>query len=287
MHAYLGHDDRRPAPLILGHEARAVVGRPATATRVTINPLVTCGTCRPAGRARQPLPARQIISMPPREGAFAQYVAMPERNLVDGARRRRLEKAALAEPIACQLARRAAGAGARMTRLRRERAGDRRRRHRPRGGAGAARRMGATTMSRWSSPTPPPRYLVRDGGRFPRLRPRGGDGPARAMPRLVVDARRLCATRAAASARGPSGRRDRAYRAGRRVRRARHPPHDAAGDHLHRHLHLHRAGFPRHRAAMFDGRLGPLDWTETARCPRARAPSPTSARAASPRPRSF
>lgn len=25
MHAYLGHDDRRPAPLILGHEAAGVI----------------------------------------------------------------------------------------------------------------------------------------------------------------------------------------------------------------------------------------------------------------------
>jgi L-gulonate 5-dehydrogenase len=30
MHAYLGHDERRPAPLILGHEAAArIVGGPA------------------------------------------------------------------------------------------------------------------------------------------------------------------------------------------------------------------------------------------------------------------
>lgn len=102
MHAYLGHDDRRPAPLILGHEgAGTVVGGPEDGMRVTINPLVTCGTCRSCRAGRDNLcTTRQIISMPPREGAFAQYVAMPERNLVEVPKEVSLEQAALAEPIA-------------------------------------------------------------------------------------------------------------------------------------------------------------------------------------------
>ncbi|SMX23879.1 zinc-dependent alcohol dehydrogenase [Boseongicola aestuarii] len=103
MHAYLGHDDRRPAPLILGHEgAGTIVGGAMDGARVTINPLVTCGTCPACKAGRDNLcPTRQIISMPPREGAFAQFVTMPEKNLVvmpDGVS---FEKAALAEPIAC------------------------------------------------------------------------------------------------------------------------------------------------------------------------------------------
>ena len=102
MHAYLGHDDRRPAPLILGHEAAGIVtGGPLDGTRVTINPLVTCGDCPACLAGRDNLCAtRQIISMPPREGAFAQYVAMPERNLVPVPDAMPLEKAALAEPVA-------------------------------------------------------------------------------------------------------------------------------------------------------------------------------------------
>ncbi len=102
MHAYLGHDDRRPAPLILGHEgAGTVVGGPLDGKRVTINPLVTCGTCRSCVAGRDNLcSTRQIISMPPREGAFAQYVAMPERNLVEVPEGFDLGQAALAEPIA-------------------------------------------------------------------------------------------------------------------------------------------------------------------------------------------
>ena len=102
MHAYLGHDDRRPAPLILGHEAAGVItGGPRDGTRVTVNPLVTCGTC-PACLARREnlCPKRQIISMPPREGAFAQYISMPEINLVEVPDEVPLTKAALAEPLA-------------------------------------------------------------------------------------------------------------------------------------------------------------------------------------------
>ncbi len=102
MHAYLGHDARRPAPLILGHEAAGViVGDPKEGTRVTINPLVSCGLCEACEAGRENLcPKRQIISMPPREGAFAQFVAMPDSNLVEVPEHVPLAKAALAEPLA-------------------------------------------------------------------------------------------------------------------------------------------------------------------------------------------
>ncbi|WP_299166056.1 alcohol dehydrogenase catalytic domain-containing protein [uncultured Tateyamaria sp.] len=102
MHAYLGHDARRPAPLILGHEAAGtIVGGTHDGMRVTVNPLVTCGVCPACKAGRENLcPERQIISMMPREGAFAQYVAMPMSNLVEVPDHVPLEKAALAEPLA-------------------------------------------------------------------------------------------------------------------------------------------------------------------------------------------
>ena len=102
MHAYLGHDARRPAPLILGHEAACtIVGGTRDGARVTVNPLVTCGTCLACKSRRENLcPTRQIISMQPREGAFAQYLAMPEQNLVNVPHDVPLIKAALAEPLA-------------------------------------------------------------------------------------------------------------------------------------------------------------------------------------------
>ena len=51
MHAYLGHDERRPPPLILGHEASGIVmsDGPLHAQRVAINPLVVCGACSACG----------------------------------------------------------------------------------------------------------------------------------------------------------------------------------------------------------------------------------------------
>jgi len=114
IHAYLGHDERRPAPLILGHEAAGtVVEGPGAGKRVTVNPLVTCGTCEDCRAGRENLcPKRQIISMPPREGAFAELIAMPPGNLVEIPDGVPTEKAALAEPLSCgwhavRLARRA------------------------------------------------------------------------------------------------------------------------------------------------------------------------------------
>ena len=84
---------RRQALLLAG---------PRTVCGVTLNPLAACGHCRACGEGRDNLcPDRQIISMPPREGGFAQYVAIPEANIVTVPDEFSLEKASLAEPIAC------------------------------------------------------------------------------------------------------------------------------------------------------------------------------------------
>ena len=103
MHAYLGHDDRRPAPLILGHEAAGVVASgPESGRRVTINPLVSCGVCRLCKSGRDNLClSRQIISMPPREGSFAERISMPTSNLVTVPDGVPLWQSALTEPMAC------------------------------------------------------------------------------------------------------------------------------------------------------------------------------------------
>jgi len=103
MHAYLGHDERRPAPLILGHEvAGTIAAGPRAGARVTVNPLVTCGVCPDCRAGRDNLCRdRQIISMPPREGGFAGLLAMPEGNLVPVPDHVGADQAALAEPIAC------------------------------------------------------------------------------------------------------------------------------------------------------------------------------------------
>ena len=103
MHAFLGHDARRPTPIILGHEASGtIVGGPRDGTLVTINPLNGCGTCH-ACRSGKPniCLGRQIISMPPRPGAFAELVAIPSENLLVVPRAELLQSAALTEPLAC------------------------------------------------------------------------------------------------------------------------------------------------------------------------------------------
>jgi threonine dehydrogenase-like Zn-dependent dehydrogenase len=102
MHAYHGHDERRPAPLILGHEAAGLVASgPRQGARVAVNPLVVDPDC-PAARAGRPhlSPTRQIISMPARPGAFAELVAIPERNLLPVPEGLSLRHAALTEPLA-------------------------------------------------------------------------------------------------------------------------------------------------------------------------------------------
>ena len=102
MHAYHGHDLRRPPPLVLGHEAAgSVVSGPNTGTRVAVNPLVSCGVCDWCIGGRPHLcPSRELLSMPPRPGAFAELVRVPERNLFTIPDKLETAKAALTEPLA-------------------------------------------------------------------------------------------------------------------------------------------------------------------------------------------
>ena len=104
MHAYLGHDERRVPPLILGHEAvGAVLEGSNPGQRVVLNPLITCGVCDECLGGRQNLCAeRDLIGMY-RAGAFAEKIALPEGNLIPLPEGMPGEHAALTEPGATGL----------------------------------------------------------------------------------------------------------------------------------------------------------------------------------------
>jgi threonine dehydrogenase-like Zn-dependent dehydrogenase len=114
MHAIHGHDARRPTPIILGHEAAGrVLDGPLAGQRVAVNPLWVPLDCPFAQEGRPHLsPRREILSMPPRPGAFAEWVRAPIENLVPIPEDMPAREAALAEPIA--VAYHAAHHGARL-----------------------------------------------------------------------------------------------------------------------------------------------------------------------------
>jgi len=199
MHAWNGHDDRRPAPLILGHEAAGtIVEGQRAGTRVTVNPLVTCQTCEACRTGRDNICSkRQIISMPPREGAFAEYLTMPERNLVEVPDTVASEIAALTEPLACGWhAMRLAGTAL----------------HRPLQEArtlvlgGGAIGLGAALVLSlkgareiWIAETNTRRHdALTAAGNFKVFDPRATAGPEEASVDLVIDAVGFSATRTAA-----------------------------------------------------------------------------------------
>jgi threonine dehydrogenase-like Zn-dependent dehydrogenase len=102
MHAYHGHDSRRPPPFVLGHEAAGyVMNGPKKGACVAVNPLISCGACDWCSNGRPHLcPSRELLSVPPRPGAFAELVRVPERNLYLVPNKLEPTKAALAEPLA-------------------------------------------------------------------------------------------------------------------------------------------------------------------------------------------
>ena len=104
MHAYHGLDERRVPPLILGHEAVGVVqSGTQEGRRAVLNPLMTCGVCDHCQGGRSNLCAqRELIGMR-LAGAFAQYITIPERNLLDMPQDMDPVIASLAEPAATAL----------------------------------------------------------------------------------------------------------------------------------------------------------------------------------------
>jgi len=105
MHAYHGKDERRKAPLILGHEVSGVIlnGR-LKDKNVVLNPLISCSKCEYCKSNREHLcPERSMVGMSEpsqREGGLAEYVSIPDNNIHLISEDLDTKEAALTEPTA-------------------------------------------------------------------------------------------------------------------------------------------------------------------------------------------
>jgi 2-desacetyl-2-hydroxyethyl bacteriochlorophyllide A dehydrogenase len=108
LSGYLGQNSLRVPPLIMGHEfsgtvaalGAGVVGM-RIGNRVTVNPLLVCGHCRSCREGRPQLcDGRKIIGAH-RAGAFAEYVAVPVKNVLDLPDEVTFDQGAMTEPLAC------------------------------------------------------------------------------------------------------------------------------------------------------------------------------------------
>ncbi len=108
MHAYHGKDERRIPPLILGHEVSGKIlnGKFKDKTAV-LNPLITCGKCEYCSTGSEHLcPDRVLLGMNRpyvRQGAFAELITVPEKNIYEIPDKLDIKEAAVAEPTAVSL----------------------------------------------------------------------------------------------------------------------------------------------------------------------------------------
>jgi len=108
MHAYHGKDDRRVPPLILGHEISGVIDQgKESGKKVVLNPLITCGLCDYCKNKREHLCIKRIIlgmNRPiERQGGFAEYVSIPDKNIYELPKNLSMKEAPIAEPCAVAL----------------------------------------------------------------------------------------------------------------------------------------------------------------------------------------
>ena len=108
MHAYHGKDNRRIPPLILGHEISGVINKgKEIGKKVVLNPLITCGSCDYCKNGREHLCEKRIIlgmNKPiERQGGFAEYVSIPDKNIYELPKSLYMEEAPIAEPCAVAL----------------------------------------------------------------------------------------------------------------------------------------------------------------------------------------
>lgn len=98
MSGFLGHSPRRKPPLTLGHE---LIGRRRDGKRVVVNPLISCGKCPNCLAGAQNLcMAWKLLGLDRTEGSFAEFVALPEKQVFEVPDELPSRRAVLAEPLA-------------------------------------------------------------------------------------------------------------------------------------------------------------------------------------------
>jgi len=108
MHAYHGKDNRRVPPLILGHEISGFIDKgKEIGKKVVLNPLIACGSCDYCTNEREHLCGNRILlgmSRPvQRQGGFAEYVSIPNKNIYELPKNLSMQEAPIAEPCAVAL----------------------------------------------------------------------------------------------------------------------------------------------------------------------------------------
>jgi threonine dehydrogenase-like Zn-dependent dehydrogenase len=108
MHAYHGKDNRRVPPLILGHEISGTIDKGKfSGKKVILNPLITCSKCDYCINGREHLCKKRIIlgmNKPiERQGGFAEYVSIPDKNIYELPKTLDIKEAPIAEPTAVAL----------------------------------------------------------------------------------------------------------------------------------------------------------------------------------------
>jgi len=95
---FLGHSARRKPPLVLGHE---LIGQLSDGRRVVANPLISCGKCAACLAGEQNLcDSWRLLGMDQTAGTFAEFVAVPARQIYEIPDTLPSSRAVLTEPLA-------------------------------------------------------------------------------------------------------------------------------------------------------------------------------------------
>lgn len=106
VHAYAGVSKRRTPPLIMGHEFTGKVTEVGEkgegvqiGDRVVVDPIIRCGTCEQCVIGRSNICKNMRLIGIHRQGAFAEYVAVPAKNCIRLPDNVSFEEGALVEPL--------------------------------------------------------------------------------------------------------------------------------------------------------------------------------------------